>query len=204
MNVQKALICIPDINGFTEFMSDTSLGLSAKVIPALLNEIIYSNTIGLKVSEIEGDAVLFYRTGEPPPMRDLIFQCYFFHRKFYQKISELRVKHISNQDSVKIPEMLGLKIIMHYGEIGLNKIGKRIKLIGEDVIIAHRLLKNSVAMPEYMLFSESLVDFYHQHPTIRGELGAEEFPFQKGCDEYDHLGNLSYHFLDIESTDSYI
>jgi len=45
-------------------MSETDFELSSKIIPARLNPIIYTNEIGLKVSEIEGDTVLFFKTGK--------------------------------------------------------------------------------------------------------------------------------------------
>ena len=79
MKASPTLICIPDISGFTEFMSDTDFELASKVIPSLLNNIIYSNEIGLKVSEIEGDAVLFYKTGEMPSLTKLYDQCVDFY-----------------------------------------------------------------------------------------------------------------------------
>ena len=75
MKASPTLLCIPDISGFTEFMSETDFELSSKVIPSLLNKIVYSNEIGLKISEIEGDAVLFYKAGELPPFKELIEQC---------------------------------------------------------------------------------------------------------------------------------
>ena len=87
MKARPTLICIPDISGFTQFMSDMDFELTSKVIPALLNNIIYSNEIGLKVSEIEGDAVLFYRPGELPPFEKLVKQCKYFYTEFYKQLA---------------------------------------------------------------------------------------------------------------------
>jgi hypothetical protein len=53
-------------------MSDTYFELSSKIIPALLNQIIYTNEIRLKVSEIEGDDVIFFKTGKMPSLQALI------------------------------------------------------------------------------------------------------------------------------------
>lgn len=57
---------------FYEIHEATDFNLSSKIIPSLLDKVIYSNEIGLKISEIEGDAVLFYRNGELPPFQSLI------------------------------------------------------------------------------------------------------------------------------------
>jgi len=78
MEAKPVLLCIPDISGFTHFMGDIDFELSAKVVPALLNNIIYSNEINLNISEIEGDAVLFYRSGPVPTLKAIIDQSTYF------------------------------------------------------------------------------------------------------------------------------
>lgn len=163
MKASPALICIPDISGFTEFMRAVDIDVSSQVIPALLNEIIYSNEINLKVSEIEGDAVLFFRKGELPPFQDLVAQCKLFYTQFYERMDVLLKKFKDKHQDIEFPEILGLKIILHYGaEIGMVQIGNHIKLMGEDVITAHRLLKNDVSVDEYLLISDALLARYKE------------------------------------------
>ncbi|XMO87360.1 DUF2652 domain-containing protein [Algibacter sp. AS12] len=191
------LICIPDISGFTQFMSETDSDLSSKVIPSLLNKIIYSNEIGLKVSEIEGDAVLFYKTGELPTLKALIDQCIYFYTAFYKQLNILKETHIHNKDSHKIPKTLGLKIILHYGnEIDTVQIGKHIKLMGEDVIVAHRLLKNKVPKDEYLLISENLFSQYDMNELDNKLYWGE---LKKGKNVYEHLGEINYTYIDLET-----
>ena len=69
-----ALIFIPDISGFTEFITQTEIKHSNHIISELIEIILSANRLNLTVSEIEGDAVLFYRKGEPPTLRQLIEQ----------------------------------------------------------------------------------------------------------------------------------
>ena len=187
------LLCIPDISGFTQFMSETDSDLSSKIIPALLNKIIYSNEIGLKVSEIEGDAVLFYRTGKPPALKTLINQCIHFYKEFYKQLNALKETHTNS--GYKIPEILGLKIILHFGhEIDTAQIGKHIKLIGEDVIIAHKLLKNKVPKDEYLLISENLLKQYKLNDLDNKLYWGE---LKKGKNVYEHLGEINYTYIDL-------
>ncbi|WP_040280258.1 DUF2652 domain-containing protein [Psychroserpens damuponensis] len=186
------LICIPDISGFTRFMSDTNIELSAKVIPALLNEIIYTNEIGLRVSEIEGDAVLFFKTGELPPFSDLINQCKLFFTQFYKQLDALATQYTQEKGIDKIPQ-LGLKIILHYGEyVESVQIGNHIKLMGEDVIIAHRLLKNDINEDEYLLISEQLLNQYHDK-IIEFNFGWGELQVDEK--RYKHIGNINYSYI---------
>ncbi len=195
MAATPTLICIPDISGFTEFMSDTEIDLSAKVITSLLNKVIYANEIGLKLSEIEGDAVLFYKHGELPSLEDLINQCKHFYIQFYNQLDALYKKYKSHSESENIPEMLGLKIILHHGEeISSVAIGKNIKLMGEDVITAHRLLKNKIPISEYILLSEDLLSKY-EDKCILDEL--DWGTLKEKDTSYKHIGDIAYRYISL-------
>ena len=50
---------------------------------------------------------------------------------------------------------LKLKVIVHSGRAVFNTIGGLAQVSGTDVILAHRLLKNSVPSHEYMLMTEA-------------------------------------------------
>src|SRR6516164_2349063 len=67
-------ILIPDMSGFTEFVNSVELEHSRMVIKELLEVIIDSNDMNLQVSEIEGDAVLFYLQGERPNLETICSQ----------------------------------------------------------------------------------------------------------------------------------
>ncbi len=195
MKAEPTLICIPDISGFTEFMSKVDFELSSKVIPSLLNKVIYSNTINLKVSEIEGDAVLFYKQGNLPNIEDLIDQCKKFYVEFYKRLEELRQEYASHKSAFQIPKVLGLKIVLHYGdEIASAQVGNRIKLLGEDLIVAHRLLKNDIELDEYLLISDALVRQY-QYKALNAEF--DWAGLQQGSTHYNHLGELNYHYTPL-------
>ncbi|MDO1500069.1 DUF2652 domain-containing protein [Winogradskyella maritima] len=192
------LICIPDISGFTKFMSENDKGLSSKVIPSLLNDIIYSNEIGLKVSEIEGDAVLFFKQDELPSITELMAQCSKFYLNFYAKLKVLghRLEGIEGSDD--LAKALGLKIICHLGtDIEAVTIGKHIKLMGEDVIIAHKLLKNNIESDDYVLLSESLYSKYSEQQLQEAIDWTNEI--KDGDYEYEHIGIKHFKYIDLKS-----
>jgi hypothetical protein len=196
------LIVVPDISGFTKFMSDSNPDMNTRVIPSLLNKIIYSNTIGLEVSEIEGDAVLFYKTGELPPFRDLIDQCIVFYKEFHKQLVKLEIRFDNHKDNKKITDILGLKIILHCGEgVELVQIGKHIKLMGEDVVIAHKLMKNSVPSNEYLLLSESLLNHYDIDEVDRKLYWGDSVDSRTF---YEHLGKVRYTYIDLTPLDKSI
>ncbi len=195
MNAQPTLICIPDISGFTQFMSDVDFELTSKVIPSLLNNIIYSNEIELKVSEIEGDAVLFYKPGELPPFDQLVSQCQYFYTAFYEQLSVLRNRYSHEDGASKIPKILGLKIILHFGEkVGLMSVGKNIKLIGEDVIVAHKFLKNNIQIDEYILISDKLMDQY------KLDISDNDFHWANVNEDkikIEHMGSMNFSYINL-------
>ena len=59
-------------------------------------------------------------------------------------------------DSCTQTSDLKLKFVAHVGEVATQTIKRRRKLVGMDVIFVHRLLKNPVQVPEYVLVSEDL------------------------------------------------
>jgi len=80
----RGLLFIPDISGFTRFVTEMEIEHSRLIIQELLEILIDSNQLGLEVSEVEGDAILFYKFGTPPSTDEIYHQIekmfYAFHR----------------------------------------------------------------------------------------------------------------------------
>src|SRR5271156_4014877 len=70
----KGLLLIPDLSGFSNFVTTRELKCSQHVIKELLEVLIDSNQLGLEISEIEGDAVLFFKFGPLPELKDIFDQ----------------------------------------------------------------------------------------------------------------------------------
>ncbi len=77
---------------------------------------------------------------------------------------------------------LKLKQVVHTGNVDFEKINNSEKLFGVDVIVVHRMLKNSVPSQEYVMMTDhahsNFVDFYGLQP----ERFKENF---KGIGEVD-------------------
>ena len=69
-----ATLFIPDISGFTQFIDQTEIAHSQRIIAELLELLIDANELDLRVSEIEGDAILFYRFGDAPSLEEVVRQ----------------------------------------------------------------------------------------------------------------------------------
>ena len=151
----SGFLYIPDISGFTKFITQTEIEHSNGIISDLIEVIIKSNYLGLSISEIEGDSVLFYLLGEPPALEAIVNQSKKTFIDFHSAIKTMARDFDCDCKACTNITKLTLKFISHYGECKEMPIQKFTKLIGSDVILAHRLLKNSVPDKEYILLSEN-------------------------------------------------
>lgn len=90
-NITKpALLFVPDISGFTQFVQTTEIAHSRHIIEELLEKLIEADDIGLQVSEVEGDAILFCRFGHPPTAEEFfkqvqkMFVAFHSHLRLYE------------------------------------------------------------------------------------------------------------------------
>ena len=111
----NVLFCIPDISGFTKFVAQTEIGHSQHIVRELLEGLIDSNNTGLQVSEIEGDAVLFYRLGAPPSLPELVEQARRMFIAFHTLLKRNELYRICQCGACAGANGLTLKIVAHYG-----------------------------------------------------------------------------------------
>lgn len=155
---QPTLIFIPDISGFTRFVHDNEVNHSRHITEELLEILIDSNEIGLQVSEIEGDAVLFYRQGIPPTAAELLAQVQKMYVNFHAHIKKYDALRICQCGACTAASGLALKCIIHYGDLSMNQVKDFTKLFGKDLIVAHRLMKNNISLDEYVLITHQLLN----------------------------------------------
>jgi hypothetical protein len=152
----SGLLFIPDISGFTKFVNETEIEHSRIIIEELLENIINSNKIGLHISEVEGDAILFYRFGETPSLEEISNQVEKMFCNFQKQIKNYESARMCTCAACMSAVNLSLKIITHYGEFSSYTVKDFKKLIGKDVIVAHQLLKNDIDLHEYWLATDNL------------------------------------------------
>lgn len=151
-NIHAGVILIPDFSGFTEFVFNTKLYTGEYIVRQLLSTLIDMNDQYFEISEIEGDAILFYRYDNNPSYQRISRMLWEMRNAFNQKIKEL-------SKELSIPIDMSLKFIVHYGKFSQYSIGNFKKLYGKTVVEAHQMLKNDFAeQPSYALFSNSFLE----------------------------------------------
>src|SRR5262249_43965086 len=83
---ESATILIPDISGYTEFLTKTELVHSSHIINELPAPIPAANSDAFELSEVEGDALLLSRKGPPIEADALVRQCLSMFESFHTQI----------------------------------------------------------------------------------------------------------------------
>ena len=112
----KGLLFIPDISGFTRFINETEIDHSRLIIQELLELLINANNVGLEISEIEGDAILFYKFGETPRLDELYEQVRKMFCDFHRQLMAYHYRRFCQCKACTSAINLTLKVITHFGE----------------------------------------------------------------------------------------
>ncbi len=174
-------LVIIDISGFTRLVSSVSSGEGVCILQRLLENIIATNQLDLSISEIEGDAILFYKLGEAMPTAVILNQFDAMLQAFRTEVAAIQPLH-------PVIASLSIKAFVHYGELTTYEVGGFEKLYGKALIDIHRLLKNTVGRDTYVLMTNDYL-------RAAGKAGCLEHGWydDERCDCYD-LGNLCYHY----------
>jgi len=162
VDIQQRLLVIADIGGYTRFMLASRISLiHAQQAVTSLIEAVLDGAQGLKLAKLEGDAAFFFAPAGSAG--ELTAQVAEIRRRFLQRRQELVAERMCSCAGCTQLEELTLKFVAHAGEVAVHKVRGLEELSGVDVILVHRLLKNTVPVKEYLLVTE----------PVRAELPAE-------------------------------
>jgi hypothetical protein len=155
MSESRALLLIADIGGYTRYMSLHRVSLAhAQANVARLLDAVIDAAPGLELVEIEGDAVFF--SGPAEDAASLAAGASLaMHRAFHEEQRHI-LRNLCPCAGCNRAGELTLKFVAHVGTVAEQTLRDRRTLVGPDVILVHRLLKNSVPVPEYVLYSAEL------------------------------------------------
>lgn len=187
------LLLIADIGGYTTYMQShrSILGHAEAATARLLTQVIRAAR-GFDLVEIEGDAAFLSReaTGldEAAALAAVNEAAVAMHRAFHAE-RRLVERNLCPCVSCSQTADLKLKFVAHVGEVATQTIKRRRKLVGVDVIYVHRLLKNPVHVPEYVLVSEEL---YRNAGTAPSEPAMQEI-----AQDLEGIGPVRAYFMDV-------
>lgn len=187
----RALLVIADIGGYTRFMKVHRINLAHAqyVVARLLEAVIDGAGRKLKLAKLEGDAAFFYANA-PVDAEDAKRAFVEIRKSFLRRRDELTINRLCSCDGCTQAGDLKLKFVAHEGEVAFQKVKRYTELAGVDVILVHRLLKNSVPVSEYVLMSDAL------HQTLAPALKQDAIAIDE---DLEGLGTTKTHYLELDS-----
>jgi hypothetical protein len=192
---QSGYLVLADISGYTFFVAGTELEHATIAISLLLEAIVGKLSSRLTISKLEGDAVFAYmlEEGKAPgggTLLELIDETYL---AFRDQAEELHGKSTSPCKACRAIPTLDLKFMLHHGDFIVQQVAGIRDLLGTDVNLIHRLLKNHVAESTGWRGYALLTDQAMQR------MQTDKKSFIQQTESYEHLGDVATHVMDLHS-----
>jgi uncharacterized protein YndB with AHSA1/START domain len=191
---REGYLLIADITGYTRYLSESELEHAQDTLTALLELLVENTRPPLVISRLAGDAVISYG------LRGDFFQGQTFVEKiediyitFRKAIERLALNNTCRCNACANISTLDLKFFIHFGTFGIQRISDHDELVGSDINLLHRLLKNRVTdatgIWAYALYTDAAIRM----------LGVDDqaetmTPHQEA---YEHLGEVTVWVQDM-------
>jgi len=191
---QHGYLVLADISGYTSYLVGTELDHARDVLTELLELIVQRFKPFLNIAKLEGDAVFAYvpktRISRDETLLEMMESTYI---AFRDRVEGIRRRTTCQCNACKLIPNLDLKFITHFGEYILQNVSGITELVGSDVNLVHRLLKNRIkeatGWNAYMLFTDAALT----------QLNMTLENLHEQIEEYEHLGEIKTYSLDLHA-----
>lgn len=177
----RGFILIADITGYTAYLSGSELEHAQGTLTDLLELLVEHTRSPLVVAQLEGDAVMSYALQAGFVSGQTFLESIEDTYVAFRRSIELMV--LNNNcpcNACANVKSLDLKFFVHFGAFVPQRIGGINQLMGSDVNLIHRLLKNSVTaatgIRAYVLCTEAAIGALGLDPTNHGMVDHKETP----------------------------
>lgn len=183
---------MPIYGGYTRYLSGVELEHSADVLADLLQTVVNALEPNFRVAKVEGDAIFVYDAGEADGamLVDALSGAYLAFMRRRRTVTQLTTCRC---DACRAIGDLGLKIVAHRGDYATHEIAGGTELVGHEVILVHRLLKNELAertgIRDYVVYSDPLISELQLDPAVLG--------WRRESESYDDVGEIGIHIDDL-------
>lgn len=185
---RTGILLLADISGYTEYLKHDELEHAQAIITQLLEAIIDAADEPFELVKLEGDAVFLVCDACPGMAGAVADNVQAMFRAFHRRQREVEHATTCVCAGCTCACKMTLKFVGHVGTFGEHQIHGLRELIGPAVVLVHRLLKNTVPLSEYALFTKDLVD----------ELGTDRPEFSEHTERYDHVGVVATAVWDLQ------
>ncbi len=194
MASQSGFLVISDITGYTRFLSESELEHAQEILQSLLELLIDHNRPPLTISRTAGDAVISYSVAGASILGQTFVELMEDTYVAFRRAIELFVMNNTCRcNACANVSALDLKFFVHHGEFGIQKLGGHDELVGSDVNLLHRLLKNRVVeatgVRAYTLYTDAAIEALGL-AGFRASLTSHQ-------ESYEHLGEVTLWVQDM-------
>ena len=193
---EAACLVIADISGYTGFLAGAELDHAQDILADLMSTVVAALRPTFKLAKLEGDAAFVFaltETIDGPQLQDTIDRCYFAFRRRLRDIGQASTCECNA--CILVPH-LDLKVVAHHGRIIRQRVAGRDELVGSDVIVVHRLLKNHVeeaaGFAAYAVLTEACV-------SAMGLVDPASAGFTEHVEAFDGVGEIRLWARDLEA-----
>ncbi|HJR91087.1 MAG TPA: DUF2652 domain-containing protein [Acidimicrobiia bacterium] len=190
MATERACLVIADISGYTRYLAEVELDHAQDVLADLITTVVKSFRPRFRLAKLEGDAAFVYApvgSIDGSILMDKIEGCYF---DFRQRLLSIRQASVCECQACLLIPTLNLKMVAHHGDVAIQSMAGSAELVGTDVVLAHRLLKNSIENSAYALFTDTCIEATGLDPEALGMARHREL--------YEHVGEVGGWVHDLE------
>jgi hypothetical protein len=157
---EPACLVIADIAGYSGYLAGVELDHAQDILADLIDTVVGALRPSFKLTKLEGDAAFVFlpaATVDGPGLRDVVERCYY---AFQRRVRDIRQASTCECNACLRMPTLDLKFVAHHGLVARQRMAGTEELIGSDVVLVHRLLKNHVTeelgISAYSLFTQAL------------------------------------------------
>ena len=192
--VQRGSLILADISGYTRYLTGVELEHSTDILADLINTIVEQMSGHFTLAKLEGDAIFAYAIDDSDPEASALVttveSCYFAFAQ--RQVTIDRATSCTCDACSRIPT-LNLKFVVHHGKFAIHEVAGSKELVGPDVIVVHRLLKNEIVertgIQAYAFFSGDCTDHYG--------FDARAMRLRAHTETYDDVGEVTGWLLDL-------
>jgi len=192
--VERSCLLIADISGYTSYLAGVELDHAQDILADLVGTVVTTMQPTFRLAKLEGDAAFMAAPEadlDGSLLLDVIERCYFGFRR---RRRDVRQATTCECDAcMRIPD-LNLKFVAHVGPVVRQQMAGLDELIGRDVIVVHRLLKNTVTevagTTAYALLTDACTTAMGLDPAALGMAAHSE--------TYDIVGEIPGWVHDLE------
>jgi hypothetical protein len=186
-------LVLADISGYTRYLAGVELEHSQDVLADLLGAVTEELVGAGSIVKFEGDAVFVCNPGDQVDREALLAALDAGYFAFARRRRTIEVRSTCTCAAcARIPE-LDLKLIAHHGAFAEQAIAGSREVVGTDVIVAHRLLKNDVRrstdVGAFALITDACCSALSIEPAELGLIPHTE--------RYDDVGEVSCWIRDL-------